>query len=413
MVHIPRPVLLVAMTAAVLGLASAPVSGAVWDVTLCTDTVPGGAPGELRRAIQDAEFGDVIRLPACVITLGGGGEDDGNQFGDLDIECPKTLFIEGAGAGRTILDGGGRVRILDIHPCPFTFVRVSGVTMRGGKPPPPGAEGGAVRVREASFELLDSALVENEASGGGAVSIASSGSGTLLLRRSTITRNKAGGNGGGGIRASGVSVAITDTTVADNEAGGLGGGVLAVFSAVLLEQSTVSGNGATGPNGGGGLALQQSSARATLLWSTVTNNLASAGPGGGLLILAGPVAVASTILAGNHPDDCGGIPLTSAGHNLQGDGSCTLGTVTDLVGDPLLGPLADNGGPTPTHALLPGSLAVDQGGDGPCPPADQRGLPRPQGASCDAGAVERRVPTGDRSAGPPKPVDPRTHLPAD
>jgi hypothetical protein len=71
-----------------------------------------------------------------------------------------------------------------------------------------------------------------------------------------------------------------------------------------------------------------------------------------------------------------------------------------LIGgsDPLLGPLQNNGGPTKTHALLPGSPAIDAGNDAVCAAdpvngLDQRGVARPQGASCDIGAYEAIVPT--------------------
>ena len=65
------------------------------------------------------------------------------------------------------------------------------------------------------------------------------------------------------------------------------------------------------------------------------------------------------------------------------------GVVGDLFNmNPLLGPLRDNGGPTPTQALLPGSPAIDHGDDAGCPTADQRGVPRPRGAACDIGAYE-------------------------
>ncbi len=54
----------------------------------------------------------------------------------------------------------------------------------------------------------------------------------------------------------------------------------------------------------------------------------------------------------------------------------------------MLGALADNGGPTLTHALLPGSPALDAGNDAACSATDQRGVSRPQGAHCDIGAYE-------------------------
>jgi len=87
---------------------------------------------------------------------------------------------------------------------------------------------------------------------------------------------------------------------------------------------------------------------------------------------------------------------SSTGGNLESPGNtCRLDQVTDQVSvaDPLVGPLADNGGPTFTHALLPGSPAIDAAGGG-CGPLDQRGSSRPQdgdgdGSSlCDAGAFE-------------------------
>ena len=79
------------------------------------------------------------------------------------------------------------------------------------------------------------------------------------------------------------------------------------------------------------------------------------------------------------------IPL---GHNLDDD-TCNLTEPTDLPNtDPMLGPLKNNGGPTETHALLPGSPAIDAGDDRVTPPTDQRGEPRPQGAASDIGAYE-------------------------
>ncbi len=63
--------------------------------------------------------------------------------------------------------------------------------------------------------------------------------------------------------------------------------------------------------------------------------------------------------------------------------------------DALLGPLADNGGQTSTHALLAGSPAIDAGDDGACPAEDQRGEPRPSGAGCDVGAFELAVVVGE------------------
>jgi hypothetical protein len=127
---------------------------------------------------------------------------------------------------------------------------------------------------------------------------------------------------------------------------------------------------------------------------TITGNSGSYGAGG----IVGLFTLKSTIIAANSVANCGDateVDITSHGHNLDSDATCGLAGPGDLSGvDPLLGPLADNGGPTQTHALLAGSPAIDAGGDDGCPWADQRGLVRPVDgdadgeAVCDIGAFE-------------------------
>ncbi|MEX0745410.1 MAG: flexitail domain-containing putative surface protein, partial [Phycisphaeraceae bacterium] len=162
-----------------------------------------------------------------------------------------------------------------------------------------------------------------------------------------------------------------------------------------LENTTVSGNQAT--QGGGMLDHKTQdglNAGTTAKSSTIAANTASS-KGGGILSFHtasgdGYVDLENTIVADNtlngSPSDCDG-PITSQGHNVNSDESCGLAGGGDISSaDPLLGPLADNGGPTETHYLLPGSPAIDVG---VCPPnTDQRGIPRPQGAGCDIGAIE-------------------------
>jgi len=124
----------------------------------------------------------------------------------------------------------------------------------------------------------------------------------------------------------------------------------------------------------------------TLSYVTIASN--SAG-----ISNSGSVTATGTIIANNNPGtNCFGNRFQEPfGFNLDSGTSCRLSQATDLTGtDPLLGPLASNGGPTQTQALEAGSPAIDHGGTSAngCPPTDQRGVTRPQGPACDIGAFE-------------------------
>jgi hypothetical protein len=110
--------------------------------------------------------------------------------------------------------------------------------------------------------------------------------------------------------------------------------------------------------------------------------------------------VQNTIIAANHPQNCGGSPLETEGFNLSSDRSCDLDGAGDLNGvDPDLGQLRNNSGPTWTMALRPGSPAIDGGNRSGCRDwlgrllaTDQRGMPRHlhESRGCDIGAYERQ-----------------------
>jgi hypothetical protein len=88
------------------------------------------------------------------------------------------------------------------------------------------------------------------------------------------------------------------------------------------------------------------------------------------------------------PFGAGAVAIHSLGNNVFTDGSCFPMGSDQIVGDPGLGALGDNGGPTLTHALLPGSPAIDAASGAFCPATDQRGVARPIGPACDVGAFE-------------------------
>ena len=191
---------------------------------------------------------------------------------------------------------------------------------------------------------------------------------------------------------------MTASSVSGNTAGNVGG--IYNLGIADLTNSTVSGN--TANLNGGGIYNSSSTLltiRLTITSSTISGNTATNGIGGG--IYNNQATLTNTIIAGNSlGNDCvidSFGTITSLGHNLDSDGTCGLNGPGDLsnVVDPKLGPLADNGGPTLTHALLPGSPAIDSGDDSVLGvphnlTTDQRGpgFPRLQGAHVDIGAYE-------------------------
>jgi hypothetical protein len=180
---------------------------------------------------------------------------------------------------------------------------------------------------------------------------------------------------------------------------GLGAGIDNAYGAMLrLTNSTLSGN-RIGDGGASSLgAGLQNRGAADLLNVTITANdpIGLYSDRAGIVDefghpVTGPIAVKlrNTLVAGNNTADCSGAAITSQGHNLDGDATCGFGTPGDLPPqDARLGPLASNGGPTQTHALLFDSPAIDSGET--CPGVDQRGVSRPLPAdgACDIGAYE-------------------------
>ena len=251
--------------------------------------------------------------------------------------------------------------------------------------------GGGIDNFLGTLTLNDTVVSDNvaDSSGGGI----NNEEGTLTLNDSTVSGNRAFFAGGGVLNISGTA-AINGSTISGNDTtaafGSVGGGINVLAGTVTLSHSTVSGNSSVGF--GAGIA---SSGTLTLISSTISANSATEATGGVANGL-GTVSMRNTIIAGNTAPDSPDVSgdLGSLGHNLIGDTAGGSGFhATDFLNvNPLLGPLQDNGGPTFTHALLPGSPALDAGDNAGAPATDQRGLSRIVYGAVDIGAFELQAP---------------------
>jgi CSLREA domain-containing protein len=315
--------------------------------------------------------------------------EDHYAVGDLDVENAHLTII-GAGADQTILDGGGIDRVMEVG-VPST-VTLQGLTIQNGHAST--APGGGMlnhgTLTVESCRIIDNRVDEPEdgfeGGGGGLFNF-----GTVTLVDTTIAGNVATGPGGG-LHTSGPDAVATlvGCTVHDNsavEADARGGGVATLGGTLTITNSTISGNTAEGE--AGGILAEED---VTLIHATVFDNVSLTGTSGNGLHNEARAELFGTIIASSAPgDDCtGGGTFASNGANLDGDDTCGLTATGDVPAvDPLLGPLQDNGGPTETHALLPGSPAIDAIPASECDlAADQRGVARPQGPACDMGSYE-------------------------
>ena len=211
--------------------------------------------------------------------------------------------------------------------------------------------------------------------GGGALS----GDGTIT--NCTISGNQSWGGVGGGIAGDPI---VTNCTISSNQAWVYGGGI---YGSPTITNCTISGNSINGFGGGGGIY-----GGGIVRHSTMAGNTGS--PGGGILA-TGPLEIGDTIFktgASGANIALNGGTVTSHGYNISDDnGSGFLTGPGDQINtDPILGPLQDNGGPTFTHDLLPGSPAINAGDPNFTPPpfTDQRGYVRVYNGRIDIGSVE-------------------------
>jgi hypothetical protein len=324
---------------------------------------------------------------------------------EAGITISKDVIIRGLGAQQTTVQAHATVgeatdRVFLVEEGASAVLQH--LTIRHGAAPK-GEHGGGI-LNHGTLTVLACVVTHNSASGGAGIN----SDGTLNVISSTICHNTADDAGppghecgsGGGLLSTSGTLTVVNSTIHDNQAGlrssGTAGGVRVGCKATgVLVNSTISGNQSV--NYGAGLVAI---GPVRVINCTICDNRTPREAG---VYIRGRLDMQNTLIANNHSGTTECYISGSGGYQGRGqiglnennwvsDGSCGAA----FSGDPRLGPLADNGGPTWTHALLPTSPAIDA-----VPasayhlPIDQRGLPRPAQADadtawCDIGAYERQ-----------------------
>jgi CSLREA domain-containing protein len=397
----------------------------------------GGAPG---GGIWLLDAGSASITGSVVADDKAGAGGNGGNAGNGGAGGVAAGGTGGRGGNSTGGDGGDSVAGGGIHASGPT-VDIEDSTVAGNDAAPAGAGGNGGHGGAGGTGAPDGDGGSSKGGSGGAGSL---GGGAFVLvgfgtfgrvRRSAITNNASGPGGAGGDAGTGGSGSTGGSTTGGDggDAGGVGGLFLGAGNASLLS-STVAANraGAGGAGGAAGTAGSGSAAGtptatagkggkggsvggvtaggADIGHTTIARNKVGAGgsgspagaPGatGGLLTIA-PVTLRNSIVALNDDGQCDPTfgAITEAGKSLSFPDALNKCSAT-LRANPLLSALGNHGGPTATLALLPGSPAIDVT-SALCEATDQRGVTRPKGTACDAGAVERSAPaatTGRASA---------------
>lgn len=362
---------------------------ATFNVNTTTDNPPSASECQgvasdcsLRQAIDSANTTggvNTVVVPAGTydLTLEAEG-GNGIENGDLNV-TDENLTIQGAGARQTVIDAGQiEDRVIRLEGA--SALALAGLTVTGGRT---SDDGGGIYAGEGVLSLSGVAVTDNESFESGY---------------------------GGGLYSEGPVLAIVDSVFSDNRNSGDGGALTFYGGELILEDSTLADNvvdtalfpGSPGWGAYGG-AMEGDAQHLTMKNTTISGNEIIDGNGGedgSGAAIEGEFAtyeVVNSIIADNtgtevsEPDQCTAT-LGSLGHNLEfeepaGEIRC-FEEPTDIVADPLLAALADNGGETDTVALSAGSPAIDAGDAALCLPTDQRGFARPVGAGCDIGAFE-------------------------
>ncbi|MEX2108632.1 MAG: choice-of-anchor Q domain-containing protein [Solirubrobacterales bacterium] len=354
----------------------------------------------LREAITAANAlagTDTITVPAGTYNL--------LDIGWVQIESSMT--IQGAGMGSTIIDGKGGNTITHLLYMPSTGTPVTAeardLTLQGVTK----ADGGVVLNAgsgASSLTMTRVAVLNNIGSGGNHAIVqafASAGSKLSLIESTVAGNSSTAGGSGATVQVGTETDLIVERSAIVNNA--IEGGAPAAIgiegspTTAEIRNSTISGNSSLGP------IILDNTGKANFSYNTIVANIP--GPNESVLrrgplsgwTLKGNVISGNTLFGtGTNCKTGGGAALTSQGFNFEAGSSCDFTNPNDHPNTTVaVGPLSNNGGPTPTHALAAGSPAIDAGGLGGCSliggtplSTDQRGATRPSGPACDSGAYE-------------------------
>lgn len=395
------------------------------ELPLVVTNADDSGPGSLRQVLSDANalggpdtvsFDPIFFATAKTIALTTG-----------ELLVSDSVSILSPGASIVTVSGNNASRVFFMKAATTIDVQLSGLTITQGNISS-NMFGGGIHTTNVNLTVQKSIITANKASFAGGMDIDfgsltlvdsvvsnNSGAGAIggvsvfEVTNFTITRSTVSGNSSsgqiGGLYANTTSLTISDSTISGNTSSNRGGGLMIVANgtvAATIINSTISGNTAAGNGAGiflgipGGLTFNGT---LTVRNSTITNNKSTAGSGGGIgrFSGAGTITLESTIVSGNMAA-AGGPDLYTAGTvnskvSLIGNisGVTTFNpdafTLLSLGKSPLLGALADNGGPTQTHALLSNSPAINNGANPQLLATDQRGRNRAVD-NIDIGAFE-------------------------
>lgn len=385
---------LVLMTLALsFSLITPPAEAATFEVcATCTYTTVSDA---VSAAAVSGDASDTILIHPGTYTESGTISINGLDITITGISTNPAETIIQADANR----GVAGYRVFTIAGGGSANVTIENVTIQHGNT---AGSGGGIFVGSTNNVTLENVIVarNNAAGGGGGID----NEGTLTILNSRISDNiAAGSDGGGGILngetpSTNGTLTVTASTIDTNIATtGNGGGIHNVLGDTTIINSTLSTNN-TGNAGGAIFNVASVDVSTSVEFSTLSGNTALSFPGvfndgGGT---TSSLTFTSSILTNHGGSDCGFSFVTGSSNYLADDASCTgrIGAVTnfDIT-------LADNGGPTQTHALLSLSNAIDAATA--CPPSgtDQRGAARPYNGFCDIGAFEVRESITQGSCG--------------